>query len=80
MIHGKKLTKGKELAIWNLDKKIILEKVLLVVDWHKDEQPKAKVKHAIQLSLNEDLTLCYDKDSFDFKTELLLNHLIDIGI
>lgn len=28
-------------------------KDLLVVDWYKDEQPKAKVKSAIEVSLNE---------------------------
>lgn len=55
-------------------------KDLLVVDWYKDEQPKAKVKSAIEVSLNEDLPESYDVDSFRSKIDLLMNHFIDMAV
>ena len=70
-----------KLAAKNLFKKLSTEKAeLLVVDWYKDDQPKMKVKSAIEYALNEDLPMCYGKDSFESKTNLLLNHFIDMAI
>ncbi len=85
LIAGKKLTKAEEqkvkLAAKNLFKKLTENKdSLLVVDWYKDEQPKAKVKTAIEVSLNADLPESYDKDSFQSKIELLMNHFIDMAV
>lgn len=85
LIAGKKLTKADEqkvkLSAKNLYKKLTEEKDdLLVVDWYKDEQPLAKVKMAIEISLNEDLPESYDVDSFKSKTDLLLNHFIDMAV
>jgi len=85
LVRGKTLTKAEEqkvkLAAKNLYLKLTTEKdELLVVDWYKDEQPKLKVKSAIEITLNEDLPESYDKDSFDAKTNLLLNHFIDMAI
>lgn len=85
LVRGKKLTQAEEqkvkLAAKNLFKKLTEEKEeLLVVDWYKDEQPRLKVKSAIEYALNEDLPESYDKDSFDAKTNLLLNHFIDMAI
>ncbi len=85
LLRGKKLTQAEEqkvkLAAKNLFKKLTKEKTeLLVVDWYKDEQPRMKVKSAIEYALNEDLPICYDKDSFEAKTNLLLNHFIDMAI
>ena len=85
LIAGKKLTKAEEqkvkLSAKNLYKKISdNRKELLVVDWYKDEQPKAKVKSAIEISLDQDLPETYDKDSFNTKIELLLNHFIDMAV
>lgn len=85
LIRGKKLTQKEEqqvkLAAKHLYTTIINERSkLLVVDWYKDEQPKAKVRHTIEVSLNNDLPMCYDKESFNAKTDLLLNHFIDMGI
>ena len=53
LVNGKKLTKAEEqsvkLAAKNLYKKLTSERdELLVVDWYKDEQPKLKVKSAIE--------------------------------
>lgn len=31
-------------------------------------------------ALNEDLPMCYDRGSFEAKTNLLLNHFIDMAI
>lgn len=85
LIKGKKLTKTEEqkvkLAAKNLYKKLTEEKAtLMVVDWYKDDQPTERVKNAIKESLNIDLPECYDKDSFNAKTILLLNHFIDMAV
>ena len=55
-------------------------KSLLVVDWYKDDMPREKVKDAIQSSLDADLPDSYDKESFQSKITLLLNHFIDMAI
>lgn len=85
LVRDKNLTQAEEqkvkLVAKNLFKKLTIEKTeLLVVDWYKDDQPRLRVKSAIEYALNEDLPLCYDKDSFDAKTNLLLNHFIDMAI
>ena len=85
LVRGKKLTKAEEqkvkLAAKNLYKKLTTEKKdLLVVDWYKDEQPKMKVKSAIDYALNEDLPDSYDKEVFEVKINLLLNHFIDMAV
>ena len=85
LVNGKKLTKAEEqsvkLAAKNLYKKLTSERdELLVVDWYKDEQPKLKVKSAIETSLNNDLPESYDKEIFNSKINLLLNHFIDMAV
>ena len=55
-------------------------KDLLVVDWYKDEQSKAKVKSAIGVSLSENLPGSYDTDLFHLKINLLMNHFIYIAV
>ena len=85
LVKGKKLTKAEEqsvkLAAKNLYKKLTSERdELLVVDWYKDEQPKLKVKSAIETSLNNDLPESYDKEIFNSKINLLLNHFIDMAV
>ena len=85
LIAGKKLTQAEEqkvkLAAKNLFKKLSENrKSLLVVDWYKDDMPREKVKNAIQTSLDEDLPDSYDKESFQSKIALLMNHFIDMAI
>lgn len=85
LIKDKKLTKAEEqsvkLAAKNIYSKLTEEKSdLFVVDWYKDEQPKLKVKQAIEQVLDEDLPDCYDKEIFAVKTNLLLNHFIDMTV
>lgn len=85
LIQGKKLTKDEEqkviLASKNLYNKLMEEKdKLMVVDWYKDEQPKTKVFTLIQKSLNADLPLCYDRIAFADKSNLLLNHFVDMAV
>lgn len=85
LVRGKKLTKAEDqkvkLAAKNLFKKLTAEKnELLVVDWYKDDQPRLKVKSAIECALNEDLPETYDKEAFESKINLLLNHFIDMAI
>ncbi len=85
LIAGKKLTQGEEqrvkLAAKNLFKKLSENrKNLLVVDWYKDEMPREKVKNAITSSLDEDLPESYDKESFQSKVTLLMNHFMDMAI
>ena len=52
----------------------------MVVDWYRDEQPRAKVKTAIEQSLDADLPMSYDKETFAAKTNLLLTHFIDMAV
>lgn len=85
LIAGKKLTQAEEqkvkLAAKNLYKKLSENrKSLLVVDWYKDEMPRERVEDAIRTSLDEDLPDSYDKESFQAKISLLLNHFIDMAI
>lgn len=53
---------------------------VMVVDWYKDEQPRKKVFTLIQLSLNTDLPESYDRVAFVDKTNLLINHFVDMAI
>ena len=85
LIAGKKLTKDEEqkvkLSAKNLYKKLVdNRRNLLVVDWYKDEQPIAKLKYEVELSLNDDLPESYDKVSFDSKVSLLMNHFMDMAV
>ena len=85
LVAGKRLTQAEEqkvkLSAKNLFKKLTENKKdLLVVDWYKDEQPKAKVKTAIEMSLNDDLPMSYDKEIFEVKINLLLMHFIDMAV
>ncbi len=85
LVAGKKLTKAEEqkvkLSAKNLFQKLTEHKAeLMVVDWYKDEQPRAKVKSAIETSLDADLPLSYDKETFSVKIELLLTHFIDMAV
>lgn len=85
LIKDKKLTKAEEqsvkLAAKSIYSKLTEEKSdLFVVDWYKDEQSKLKVKQAIEQVLDEDLPDCYDKEIFAVKTNLLLNHFIDMTV
>lgn len=85
LIAGKKLTQAEDqkvkLSAKNLFKKLTAEKsTLLVVDWYKDEQPLAKVKTAIEISLNDDLPESYDAESFRSKITLLMNHFVDMAV
>ena len=84
LIAGKKLTQDEEqkvkLSAKNLYKKLVDNRSsLLVVDWYKDEQPRAKLKYEVELSLNDDLPESYDKVAFDSKVSLLMNHFVDMG-
>ena len=85
LIAGKKLTQKEEqkvkLSAKNLFKKLTeSRKELLVVDWYKDDQTRETVRSAVAVSLNEDLPDSYDKDSFDSKINLLMNHFVDMAV
>ena len=85
LIAGKKLTQADEqkvkLSAKNLYKKLKDNRgSLLVVDWYKDEQPRARLKHEVELSLNDDLPESYDKAAFDSKVSLLMNHFVDMAV
>lgn len=85
LIAGKKLTQAEEqkvkLSAKNLYKKLTDSKSeLMVVDWYKDEQPRAKVKSAIETSLDAELPVSYDKETFTAKIDLLLTHFIDMAV
>lgn len=85
LIKDRKLTQKEEqkvkLAAKNLYKKLSEEKNnVMVVDWYKDEQPKQKVMAIIKVSLNNDLPESYDREVFATKTNLLMNHFVDMAI
>lgn len=85
MIKGHRLTQAEEqaviLAAKNLYQKLTAEREnVLVVDWYKDEQPKNRVLSLIKESLNSDLPMCYDRSVFTDKTNLLLNHFVDMSV
>jgi type I restriction enzyme R subunit len=85
LIKDRKLTQAEEqkvkLAAKNLYKKLLEEKdKVMVVDWYKDEQPKQQVFSLIQYSLDNDLPDSYDRIAFLDKTNLLLNHFIDMAV
>ena len=85
LCQGRKLSKAEEqkviLAAKNLYKKLKEEKDrVMVVDWYKDEQPRKKVLTLIQLSLNTDLPESYDRVAFNDKTNLLMNHFVDMAV
>ncbi len=85
LTKGKKLTKAEEqkviLSAKNLFKKLNENRSnLFVADWYKDEQPKARVKDAIMETLDADLPDSYNKEIFVVKTDLLLNHFIDMAV
>lgn len=85
LIKDRKLTQAEEqkvkLAAKNLYKKLTEEKKnVMVVDWYKDEQPRQKVMAIIQISLNNDLPDSYDREVFSTKTNLLMNHFIDMAV
>jgi len=85
LIKDRKLTQAEEqrvkIAAKNLYKKLTQEKNnVMVVDWYKDEQPRQKVLAIIQVSLNNDLPDSYDREVFSTKTNLLMNHFIDMAV
>ena len=85
LIKDRKLTKAEEqkvkLAAKNLYKKLLEEKdKVMVVDWYKDDQPRQQVFSLIQYSLDNDLPESYDRIAFLDKTNLLLNHFIDMAV
>ncbi len=85
LVAGKKLTQAEEqkvkLSAKNLYKKLSdNKKNLFMIDWYKDDQPKAKVKDVIVESLDADLPDSYDKEVFVVKTDLLLSHFIDMAV
>lgn len=85
LVQGRKLTKDEEqkviLASKNLYNKLMAEKdKVMVVDWYKDEQPKSMVLTLIQKSLDDDLPPSYDRTIFVDKTNLLLNHFVDMAV
>lgn len=85
LIMGKNLTKAEEqkvkLAAKHLFNTLMMKKAeLLVVEWYKDEQTKALVRNTISAELDKDLPDSYDKESFNSKTNLLLNHFMDMSV
>ena len=89
LVMGKKLTKAQEQEVL-LTAKALFKKLqenrqkILVVDWYKDEQTRAKVKSTIDEVLDAQnpphLPDCYDIDLFNVKSSLLLNHFIDMAV
>lgn len=63
-----------KLSAKNLFNKINDNRVnLLVVDWHKDDQPRARVKSEVETSLDDEV-------SFNAQINLLMNHFVDMAV
>lgn len=85
LVMGKHLTKAEDqkvkLAAKHLYDTLLTKKAeLMVIEWYKDEQTKALVRDTISAELDKDLPDAYDKDSFNSKTNLLLNHFMDMSV
>ena len=85
LIAGKELSEKEEkkvkLSAKNLYTKLMDNRSsLLVVDWYKDEQPRAKLKHEVELSLNDGLPASYEKAAFDSKVSLLMTYFVDMAV
>ncbi len=85
LIKDRKLTQKEEqkvkLAAKNLYKKLPEEKKnVMVVDWYKDEKPRLQVMSIIKESLDNDLPESYNREVFATKTNLLMNHFIDMAV
>ena len=85
LCKDRKLTEAEEqkviLAAKNLYRKLLTEKNrVMVIDWYKDEQPREKVLTLIRRSLNDDLPDSYDRIAFNDKTNLLMEHFIDMAV
>ena len=53
---------------------------MLVQDWWRDSQTKAKVRSFIEKALNQDLPDSYDKEIFDNKVTQVLDFLQYLAI
>lgn len=85
LVKDRKLTKAEEekviLASKNLYNRLMEKRdKLMMVDWYKDAQPKMIVSALIQKSLDSDLPQCYGREVFADKTQLLLNHFVDMAV
>ena len=70
-----------KLSAKNLFRKLSEEKPELIeVDWYRNEQLKAKVRSVIEQSLDADLPVSYDKDTFTAKIDMLLTHFVDMAV
>ena len=85
LVAGRKLTSREEqkviLAAKNLYQKLTSEKQnIMVVDWYKDESARLNVLTFIKRSLNADLPESYSNDVFNQKTNLLLDHFVNMAL
>lgn len=85
LVKGKKLTKDEtqkvKLAAKNLYKKLSDNRdSLLVVDWYKDENTTLTLKKTVSDSLDHDLPISYDKETFQSKINLLMSVFIDKAV
>ncbi|MDA3049313.1 type I restriction endonuclease subunit R [Campylobacter sp. JMF_02 ED1] len=82
LLCKEKLSKEEEkkvkLAAKNLYQTLIENKYeLFVVDWWKDPQPKAVVKNKIISVLDSDLPDSYDRTTFQIKSDLVFEHIVE---
>ena len=59
---------------------VSVDKYTAVKMYDKDDQPKTRVKSAIERSLNANLPDSYDAESFRSKIDLLMNHFVDMAV
>lgn len=72
-IDDEKLTRAKAKMAEVLDRSVASAEA-------EDKQPRQRVLGLIQVSLNNDLPESYDREVFSTKTNLLMNHFIDMVV
>ncbi len=82
LLRKEKLTQDEEkrvkLAAKTLYETLLAKKTeLFIVGWQNDEQPKQRVKTAIQQVLNDTLPDCYDRMIFSQKRDVVFGHIVD---
>jgi type I restriction enzyme R subunit len=82
LLRKEKLTQDEEkrvkLAAKTLYETLLAKKnELFIVGWQNDEQPKQRVKTAIQQVLNDTLPDCYDRMIFSLKRDVVFEHIVD---
>ena len=85
LLHKDKLTQAEEkrvkLAAKELYAALTAKKnQLFIIGWQNDPRPKARVKAEIIENLNRTLPDSYDPETFEQKSNIVFQHIVDQAI